>query len=1073
MKLWDLAIRQPVFMTMILAAGVVLGSVAFFRMPVNLFPEVEFPVVLVTTVYPGASPEEIEDQITSVLEEELNSVNSIETITSQSSEGVSTIIMQFSLDASVDKVSQDVRDKVNLMRNELPRDIQEPIVRRFNPSDSPIMLFGVADATGQLSSSALRTLVEETVQTPLQGIEGVAAVDVNGGEEREIQVHLDLAALEARRIAPQQVIGALQTENVNVPAGALSQGDQEFLVRTTGSFEEIEEIRELDISQRGPPVYLRDVATVTDGFKERETITRLNGEESIVVSVRKQSGTNTLAVSDAVKDALVRIGTAQPTLEIVIAGDEADIVSESTNGALEDLLWSALLATLVILFFFRDLRNTLITMAGLPVILIATVFFMDLLDISLNQISLLALALVVGLVIDDGIVVRENIMRWIEKGYRPAVAASKGTAEVIIPVLATSATILAVFLPVAYAEGIIGKFFRDFGLTVSLAIIVSTFEALTMAPMLSAYFFKAKDDEDEDMDVDEQADGSTLPSSTEELDEIEETLENAGEPSWLERVYGAILNWTLDHKIIALFLTAVVIAGSVYSVQFIEQSFLPSLDRGQFDASLEFPPGTPLTVTEREALKVESIIRSHPLIADVFTTIGGTGSPERATFFVKVVELERGKVDTRAVIDDLRAPLAGVPNMSFQLADSATGGDVLLGGKDVIMQMSASGRSYEELVAAGRAMVTQLEQIEGITDIDVSFNPGKPELQLDIDRTRIADFGLSTAQIGSSVRTLVNGEIVSTFRGSGPEAEIRVQLAEQYRNDAETLLDITLLNPSGALVPLRSVATVRESSGPSQILRIDRLPTITIGANIFGRPQPETQGDVNELLATMALPSGITAKLAGDAEAQEDAFTNLGLAMLLAIVFIYMVLASQFASYVQPLLIMLAMPLAIIGAILALFATSKPLDLTAFIGFIMLMGLVTKNSILLVDFANRARARGASADEAMRLAGPVRLRPILMTALSLILAMVPVASGLSQGGEFRQSMSIAIMGGMTTSTFLTLVVVPLAYSIVVGFLDRVSARVQARRDAKRAARRAERRAALEREPEDALQVMGD
>ncbi|MCB0105336.1 MAG: efflux RND transporter permease subunit, partial [Caldilineaceae bacterium] len=651
MKIWDLSIRQPVFMTMILTAGIVLGTVSFFRMPVNLFPEVDFPVVLVTTIYPGAGPEEVEEQITSVLEEELNSVNGIETITSQSSEGVSTIIMQFSLDASVDKVSQDVREKVNLKRNELPDGILEPVVRRFNPTDNPIILFGVTDTTGQLSPAELRRTVERTVQAPLQGIDGVAAVDVDGGQIREIQVYLDLAALEARRLAPQQVISAIQTENLNVPAGALSEGDKESLVRTTGRFESIEDLRDLAVRKQGTPVYLRDVAAVVDGFEERETITRLNGEESVVVRIRKESGSNTLAVSADVKAELANIQEANPNLAIVVAGDEADIISESTNGALEDLLWSALLATLVVLVFFRDLRNTLITMSGLPVIMIATIFFMDVLDISLNQISLLALALVVGLVIDDGIVVRENIMRWIEKGYRPAEAASKGTAEVIIPVLATSATILAVFLPVAYAEGIIGKFFRDFGLTVSLAIIVSTFEALTMAPMLSAYFFKAKEEYDEeDVVIDESAGDERVHSGI------------------LERIYGAILNWTLDHKLFAVLLTIAVIAGSIYSARFIEQSFLPNLDRGQFDASLEFPPGTPLAVTEREAIKVESIIRSHPLVADVFTTIGGTGNPERATFFVKVVELDRGKVDTRQVIDELRGPLAAVPGISFQLA---------------------------------------------------------------------------------------------------------------------------------------------------------------------------------------------------------------------------------------------------------------------------------------------------------------------------------------------------------------------------------------------------------------------
>ncbi|NJN84056.1 MAG: efflux RND transporter permease subunit [Caldilineaceae bacterium] len=665
-------------------------------------------------------------------------------------------------------------------------------------------------------------------------------------------------------------------------------------------------------------------------------------------------------------------------------------------------------------------------------IMIATLFFMDLAGISLNNLSLLALALVVGLVIDDGIVVRENIIRWIDRGYRPMEAASKGTAEVIVPVIATSATILAVFLPVAYAEGIIGQFFKDFGFTVSIAIIVSTFEALTMAPMLSAYFFKKSDNE-----------------IREHSDDLAAEVAGRGV---LDRLYARVLNWTLDHKIITTVMAILVIGVSMLSARYIDQAFLPNLDRGQFDVGMELASGTPLDVTTREALQVEAIIRSHPMVEDVFTTIGGTGTPESAGFFVKVFD-DGSKEPSRQVIDALREPLSSVPGISFQLSDGATGGDNLLGGKEIIVEMVGATGSYNDLGAQAELLAAELATVPGLVDLDISYKSGKPEAQLKVDRARASEFGLTTAQIGSTLRTLVNGEVASTFRGEGTEANIRVQLREDDRAGVDDITNINMMSASGQLVPLRNISAIKMESGPNEIVRIDREPTVSIGANTSGVPLPTVQNAVAALLASYEFPDGVSAKLGGDAEIQADSFRNLGLAMLLSIVFIYMVLASQFGSFIQPLLIMLAMPLAIIGAILALSLTDRPLDLTAFIGFIMLMGLVTKNSILLVEFANRQRRAGFNADVAMRQAGPIRLRPILMTALSLILAMIPVAVGLSSGGEFRQSMAIAIMGGMITSTFLTLLIVPVAYSIVVGFLDRLSERRALRREANEEAQR--------------------
>lgn len=1017
MKLWDFAIRQPVAMTMIIVAGIVLGGVSFRTIPVDLFPDVEFPVLVVSTVYPGASPEEIENSISSLMEEEFSSLPGIDQINSQSFESLSNIILLFKLDADINQAAQDVRDRISVLQRQLPQDAEDPLVRRFNPTDNPILRFGVANAeSGTLTSAQLRTWVEENVQTPLQSLGGVAAVDVDGGDVREIQVNLDLRAMEARRVTPNEVISALQFENLNIPGGSVTSEGKDLLVRTPGNFQTVAEIGGVVVAQRNGDVFLRDIATVVDGFKKRDVITRVNGDESITVSIRKQSGANSLAVSDAVKEELLEIGAQNPQVTIATAGDESIIVRESTNGALSDLLWGALLASVTIFFFFRNFRNTFLTVVGMPFILISSLFFMDLLDISLNNISLLALALVIGLIIDDGIVVRENILRWIERGYSPREAASRATNEVLLPVLATTATILAIFVPVAYAQGLIGRFFRDFGLTVSIAIVISTFEALTLAPMMAAYFFKANTRLTEGQ-IDESA-----------------GQEAAGR-GWLDCTYGGMLNWAMDHRLVSVLIAVGIVVGSIYSAGFIKTAFLPTLDRGFFDVSMELLPGTPLEMTEREAVKVEAIIRSHPRVQDVFATIGGGTTPEKAKFFVKVVP----DVDTNPIIDDLRQPLAEVPGISFALADAVAGGDTFIdGSKSIVVDVVSPTASYQTVGEASIALQEYLiAAVPGLIDVTGSYSAGKPEFQIQVDRQKAANAGLSTAQVGSTLRTLINGEVASTFRGEGEESDILVRLREADRENVDALFDINFLSQqTGQLVPLRTIADEVRSTGPTVIQRQNRQNTVSIGMNVIGRDVPTVSEEVAAQLGQVKLPAGVNAIMGGDTQDQQEAFTNLGLAMLLGVVFIYMVLAAQFGSFVQPLLIMIAMPLSIIGALVALFISDRPMDMTAFIGFIMLMGLVTKNSILLVDFANAERKRGASADLAMRRAGPIRLRPILMTALSLILAMLPIVLAISEGAEFRQSMSIAIMGGMITSTMLTLFVVPVFYSLVIGLQDR-------------------------------------
>ena len=565
-----------------------------------------------------------------------------------------------------------------------------------------------------------------------------------------------------------------------------------------------------------------------------------------------------------------------------------------------------------------------------------------------------------------------------------------------------------------------------------------------MAPMLSAYFAKG-------------------PKANVHIDE-NRANEEAGR-TFLDRMYARSLNFAMDHKWLVVLATIVVIFLSAFSLRFINQAFIPTLDQGQFDVSMELPPGTPLSVTQREADKVAAIMASHPDVGNIFETVGAVGSSNVASFAVQLVGGVESEVASRDVIEALRVPLADVPGVAFKVSDNVTGGDNLLGSRDIIVIMNAFGGTYDELGQEADILAEKLATIPGLVDIESSYKPGQPELQLNVDPVRAGNFGLSTAQVGSAIRSLVNGQVASSFRGEGAEADIVVQLNEEDRSSIDKIMDIKIPSPTGQFVPVRNIAEASFSTSPTRIARTDRQPTVSIGINISGRDSAVVNTEVREFLATVELPPNVEAKMGGDAEIQAESFTNLSLALLLSIVFVYMVLASQFGSFIQPLLIMIAMPLAIIGAVLALLITGKPLDMTAFIGFIMLMGLVTKNSILLVDFANKARAEGYDADQAMRIAGPIRLRPILMTAFSMILAMTPVVLGWGAAGEFRSPMGTAIMGGMFTSTLLTLMIVPVIYSIVVRRTDRWSERRAEKKEAKRVAEREE----MERDAERRLE----
>ena len=1009
MWLSDLSIKRPVFITMVTICLMVVGWITYARMPVDLFPDISVPIVVVRTIYPGATPQEVESTISQPIERAVSSLGRVKNVRSSSLESVSTVMVEFDTEYSSKEAADEVRQRVQSVKGSLPADAEDPEVLRFDPAQTPIMSVAVADRSGNLNSYRLRDLVEIEVAEKLERVPGVASVTVSGGLQREVQVNLRLERLQALALPVQQVVAAIKQENVNIPGGRLNEGSSERLLRTAGQFTSVDQLRSVPITTpAGAVVYLRDVAEIKDGFKEVRSTSRLDGEDSVLVFIRKQSGTNTVTVADDVKATLAEIRRQHPELNLAVMDDPSVFTRESTVDVLVTLIVGGILAALVVPAFFRSLRNTLVTVAGLPVIVLGSFWAMSSLGFSLNMISLMALSLSIGMLVDDAIVVRENIFRHTEEGMPPREAASKATAEIALAVLATTLTIAAVFAPIGFTSGIAGRFLREFGLTVVVAVLLSLFEAFTLAPMLSAYFFRA---------------GQRKP---------EEATHRRGAYGAMDGLYRRLLGWALRHRAVIVGVGVVALAVSAGIGTMLERSFIRDFDRGDITVNLEMPTGSSLAETNAVVLQAEGIIRAIPEVDHVVSSVGSEdGSVEKA--WLKVKLKGRGMIDRFQ--DKARPELAKLPRARFDIDLSANS----LSGMVSSSAASVRGRPVQLLVKgddlasidiASRQVMEMLGRIPGVVDIDRSLKAGRPEMRVVIDRDRAADLGVSTAQIGATVRSLVNGERASALATSEKDIDITVRLQESDRNSLEAIEQLPLLTPKGRLVPLSAVAKLEPGVGPAQIDRLNRQREVTVGASYLGRELGEVTTDAQRALAGLALPKGVTVQFGGTTTYMEEAFSSLIFALGLSVLFVYMILASQFGSFVHPFTIMLALPLSFLGAFFSLWVFGLSLDMVALIGFILLMGLVTKNSILLVDYTNTLRGRGLARDEALLTAGPVRLRPILMTTIAMIFGMLPIAMGYGAGAEVRQPMAVAVIGGLITSTLLTLVVVPVAYSLI-------------------------------------------
>lgn len=1028
MAISDVSIQQPVFVTMMMLLAVVIGLLAYRSLPVNNLPDFSVPTVSITISYTGAGPETIAQEVVEPIEETLNTLSGVDTISSTASEGQAQISITFLDTVDTNQAIQDVREKVNAVVPSLPDGTGDPVFVQFDSDAMPVLQVAVA-SDGSLSPLELRQLIDDTFSPAIQRMEGVGSVTVSGGEQRQINVLMDLSRLSAYQVIPSQISSAISSANTNLGLGNMDSGDQNISLRAPTQIQSLDDIGNLRIS--GSTVRISDLAKVEDGVDDISSYERLNGEDAISISVVKQAKANTVTVAKGARMELERLFAAYPHLSYLVTSDQSVEVEESVTSSIEEMVLAVIAALLVVLFFFRDLRNTLVTMAGLPVIMILTFAAMVLFGITINIISLLALSLAVGLVIDDAIVVRENIFRYMERGYSPIQAASRATAEVALSVVAMTLTVVAVFLPVALTSGTTGAIFKAFGLTVASAMMISLVEAFTFAPMLSANLFGNKY-------VSHHGHHVTQPDVEEGDPDAALVHEASEEVGWMGRFYARLLGWSLTHRMLMVGITILVLVVSIVVASGMKVSFLPSQASDSFTISYELPLGSSLEKTNALAKQAEAIIMVDPDVVSLQSSVGGTSTPEQASFTVNTSSSDV----SNTVRERLRPQLNFLPNLIFSAQSFSGNAGTGVSGRTLQIKVRST-LPASDLESIATQIETAAQAIPGLVDVGSSYETGRPEVQFYINQTLAGDLGITSSDLASSVRALVNGDTATSLRQGDDDVDVVVKLASGQRADIDDLNAISLLTSNGS-VPLSSVAKITMGTSPSSLKRADLQNEIIIGANVArGSDQMALQSQLQAVIDKLDYPHDqITISFGGDQENINEGFGSLYIAMGLSVLFVYMVLASQFGSFSQPFVIMLAMPFSFIGAFVALRISGMALDITGMIGLIMLMGLVVKNSILLVDFTNKLRASGLDKHMAIVRAGAIRLRPILMTSTAVIAGAIPTAFGIhffssGDGGEFRRSLAIVLIGGMLTSTMLTLLVVPTAYSLIEAITDRL------------------------------------
>ncbi|MFP5519485.1 MAG: efflux RND transporter permease subunit [Bdellovibrionia bacterium] len=1017
MNLPKLSVNRPILITCIVAMMLILGVFSMRKMPVDLFPDVTFPVIFVQITYPGASPQDLEKQVSQPIEDELGSIAGLKNLTSNNLDSVALIILEFKLGTDVKEVEQEVRNRLGNIRRDLPNDIYEPVIRRFDPADQPIVVMALKS---ELEPAAMFDLANETIKPQFERINDVGQVDIFGGRKQEIHVLIDKNKLQDRKISMLQVSQRVGETSKDIPIGRVDNPQTELTYRTKGEFENLTQIEQVSVNFIGSdrPVKIKDIGRVERSLEDQKSIGRVNGSNALLMQVYKQRGANTVAVADNIKATIAKVNELLKErnikAEVTLVRDLSFPIRNNVFDVYESITIGIILCIIVVFFFLGSARSTFITGMALPNSLLGGFILMYAAGFSINIMTLLALSLAVGLLIDDAIVVRENIFRHMEMGKKPMRAALDGANEVAMAVVAVTLVVIAVFGPISFLEGTIGQFFKQFGLTIVFTLLISLFDAFTVAPMLSAYMASP---------TEHDKGNGPVARMLKAFDRFQTRIEDA---------YEKTIKWVIKFPKTVLASAVAIFVASLMLLPFIPKTFLPPNDNGEFGINIETPVGSSLQATDQFIKKIEAELNGNEAIEVMLTTVGSQNNESnKGQLFVKLVPRKQRDLSTTDFKEQVRKKME-----KYKAEAIVTVGDIdIANSGEKPLNINFVGDDLQALGEYTEKVVARLSQIKGLVDVDTNFRSGKPEFQVQFDRQKSESLGISTVTAGAELRNRTEGSEPAIFREGGIEYKVRVRFEEQYR-DLKSNFDSTLVpNSNFNMIPLSRIAKGDETKGFSQINRQNKSRFIKVSGNLGKDGSLGTiTTEIEKLLKTeLKPPAGIEYRFQGQAEDFKDLIANMLVAIFLGVVFIYLVLASLYESFITPFTILLALPLAMTGAFVGLLVMGKSIDIFSLIGIVLLLGVVAKNSILLVDYTNQLLKEGLARNEAIVKACRTRFRPIIMTSLALIAGMIPIAIGLNEASAQRTSMGVGIIGGLISSTLLTLVVVPAAFGFIEDF----------------------------------------
>ncbi|SHK38295.1 efflux RND transporter permease subunit [Tepidibacter formicigenes] len=1015
MNISKISVKRPVTTLMFMFIAILIGMVSLTLLPIDLYPEMEIPVAIVSVNYSGVAPEEIETLITKPIEKSVATVSNLKNITSYSREGNSIVVVEFEYGTDMDFASLEMREKVDLVKGMLPDDASTPMVLKIDPNAEPIINLGIS---ANMDLGKLQSIVEDELESRFERIEGVASVDLSGGDEKEVKIKINQEKLEGYGLSLGQIQNILRAENLNLPGGNVNKGQKELLVRTVGEFKSINEINEIPLTlNNGDIIRLSDIASISLSYKDKDSISRVNGKNSIGISITKQSAANTVKVAQNILEEVEKIRKDYPNIEVVVGFDQSEFINKSISNVTSSAITGGILAVVILFLFLRNIRSTFIVGTAIPVSIIATFALMYFGGLTINLISLGGLALGIGMLVDNSIVVLENIYRHRESGLSRVDAATKGAKEVTMAVFASTMTTIAVFLPIVFVKGFTAIVFKQLSFAVVFSLLASLIVAITVVPMMCSKILKVGEVKKR------KHKGISLGRVLDLFSNFIDSLSN---------IYGKILDFVLKHRKTTVLIAVGIFVSSIALVGAVGGEFFPKEDEGNFTITIETPFGTTLEDSDKIVKEVEKIVDTIPEKDKVFSKIGESSGFSRSIsnkseVNVVLVDQKDRKRSTEDVVNEVREKVEDIAGAKITVAEASSmkGG----GPSRAAIEIEIKGDDLETLKTIGDDFVNIVKSVPGTAEVTSDTEEGDPEARVVLNRRIASFYGITASDVANTIKSSIDGSKATTFKIDGDEIDVTVSLDDTVKNSIEDMRQILIKSPTGKSVPLGQISDVKYGNSPTQITRINQTRTVTVGSQLYGRDLKSVTNDIKKKLEGYNLPSGYSYNFTGQQEDMVEAFSSLGLALLLSIIIVYMVLASQFESLIHPFTVMLSVPFALSGGFIGLFVTGRSLSVPALIGVIMLSGIVVNNAIVLVDYINQLRDGGMDRKEAIIKAGFTRFRPILMTTLTTVLGLMPLALGIGEGASTQAPMATVVIGGLTLSTLLTLAFIPVVYTI--------------------------------------------